>query len=214
MELKDMPYWGEKKPLSKFEAYLDLCDRKNKGHPILISELARDWDWHRNTVKKFVEDSKERVQLSVQESVQAKRRSKNGLSEMRVQENVQANVQPKTITINSKAKEVFISHFLSVFGEAYYWEAKDAVNMDKLVKKISNSRKERELTIDDDSVLNALKVFLEMIKDDWVLKNFTVPIINLKYNSLVSQAKESVKKGMDVGMRYDGNTKYDKSKLW
>jgi hypothetical protein len=214
MELKDMPYWGEKKSLSKFEAYLDLCDRKNKGHPILISELARDWDWHRNTVKKFIEDSKYRVQLRVQESVQAKRLSRKGLSEMRVQDSVQTNVQQKTITINSKAKKLFMDHFQNVFGEAYYWEAKDAVNMDKLVKKISNSRKERELTIDDDSVLSAFKVFLEMIKDDWVLKNFTVPIINSKYNSLVSQAKESVKKGMDVGMKYDGNTKYDKSKLW
>lgn len=56
MKLKDMPYWGEKKPLSKFEAYLDLCDRKNKGHPIQISELAREWEWHRNTVRKFIED--------------------------------------------------------------------------------------------------------------------------------------------------------------
>lgn len=216
MELSDMPHWGDKRVFSKFEAYLDLCDKKNKGHPFVISELARVWNWHRNTVKKIIEDFESGVQASVQVSVQAKKRSVNGLSEMRVQTSVQERVQPKTVTINAKAKELFMNHFQKVFGEAYYWEAKDAVNMDRLIKKLTNSRKKRELTVDDDSVLNALSVFLEKIKDEWVLQNFTVPIISSKYNSLVSQMKEAAKKGMDVGVSLTNNdpNKYRESKTW
>ena len=216
MELSDMPHWGEKRVFSKFEAYLDLCDKKNKGHPFVISELARDWNWHRNTVRRIIDDFESDVQVSVQVSVQAKKRSTKGLSGMHVQESVQVSVQPKTITINSKAKELFMEYYQKVFGEAYYWEAKDAVNMDKLIKKLTNSRKKRELSIDDDSVLNALKVFLEKIRDEWVLRNFTVPIISSKYNSLVSQMKEAAKKGMDVGVSLTSNdpNKYKESKTW
>jgi len=216
MELSDMPHWGEKRVFSKFEAYLDLCDKKNKGHHFIISELARVWNWHRNTVKKIIEDFERGVQVNVQVNVQAKRRSTKGLNEMRVQESVQASVQPKKVTINFKAKELFMNHFQKIFGEAYYWEAKDAVNMDRLIKKLTNSRKKRELSIDDDSVLNALRVFLEKIKDEWVHQNFTVPIISSKYNSLVSQMKEAAKKGMDVGVNLTNNdpNKYKESKTW
>jgi len=56
MELSDMPHWGEKRVFSKFEAYLDFMDKKNKGHPISIRQLADKWEWSKSNVSRFVSE--------------------------------------------------------------------------------------------------------------------------------------------------------------
>ena len=92
--------------------------------------------------------------------------------------------------LNGGARKVFESFFNKTYGSAYYWSAKDAGHMTKLLKKIQFARNSRGLPIDDDSTLKALGLFLESIKDDWILQNFTVSVINSKYNEIVSQARQ------------------------
>ena len=70
---------------------------------------------------------------------------------------------------------------------SYYWSAKDAGNMSSLLKKLKFQREKKNLPIDDQGVLNALKYLLDSITDGWILENFSVTNINSKFNEIVSQ---------------------------
>ncbi|WP_300878000.1 DUF4373 domain-containing protein, partial [uncultured Bacteroides sp.] len=91
--------------------------------------------------------------------------------------------------INIKARSIFEEHFKAAYGNEYYWVAKDAGNMSKLLQKITFSREKKQMPVDDDSVLYALKILLSSIRDNWLLENFSVANLNSKYNEIVSQAK-------------------------
>ena len=94
-------------------------------------------------------------------------------------------------TIISKAREIFEQYYEKTYGQSYYWEAKDAKNMGDLLRKITFSRKNRKvpLTVDDDSILDAFRIFLESINKNWIHSNFSVPKINSQYNEIISEIK-------------------------
>ncbi len=99
---------------------------------------------------------------------------------------------PKIVT---RAREIFEAYYEQEYESAYYWEAKDAVAMKKLLQKISYSREHRPvpLPIDDDSVLAALGQFLERINKSWVMDNFSVSTINSQYNNIISEIRNASK---------------------
>ncbi|MDR0384527.1 MAG: hypothetical protein LBH60_00445 [Prevotellaceae bacterium] len=97
----------------------------------------------------------------------------------------------KSTKLNNSARIVFETHFLETFGSEYYWTAKDAGNMRKLIEKLKFQREKKGLENDDDNVLYALKVFLESIRDGWIFENFSVPNINSKFNEIISNAKKN-----------------------
>ena len=92
-------------------------------------------------------------------------------------------------SLNANARKAFEEHFRNTFGEEYYWTAKDAGNMSQLLRKLTFSQEQRQMPVDDASVLYALQVFLTSVKDSWLLDNFSVANINSKYNEIVSHAK-------------------------
>lgn len=94
-------------------------------------------------------------------------------------------------TLQSKARDLFEAHYKNLYGESYYWTAKDAGNMKQLLNKIKFSREQREnpLPVDDDSLLDALEKFLNVINKSWVMDNFSVSNINSQYNCIVSEVK-------------------------
>ena len=94
-------------------------------------------------------------------------------------------------TIITKAREIFEHYYERTYGQSYYWEAKDAKNMGDLLRKITFSRKNRKvpLAIDDDSILEAFRTFLESINKNWIHSNFSVPKINSQYNEIISEIK-------------------------
>ena len=92
--------------------------------------------------------------------------------------------------INSKARLLFEDYFRATFSNEYYWTPKDAGAMSQLLKKINFSREQKRMSTDDDSMIKALKAFLESIKDTWILEHFSVAIINSKYNEIVASAKD------------------------
>ena len=95
----------------------------------------------------------------------------------------------------TKGRERFEKRYSDLFsGSVYYWQAKDAVAMDALTKKIIHSRKQKGMGVEQDEVLDALEKFLESISDPWLLKNFSVTNINSKYNEIVAQAKANITK--------------------
>lgn len=98
-------------------------------------------------------------------------------------------IPPEGEGINIKSRSVFESYVKSTFDTDYYWTEKDAGSMSKLLKKIRFSRNQKGMPVDDDSLLYALQSLLSSIHDDWILKNFSVAIINSKYNEIVNQAR-------------------------
>ncbi len=99
---------------------------------------------------------------------------------------------PKLVT---RAREIFETFYAQEYESAYYWEAKDAVAMKRLLQKISFSREHRQtpLPIDDDSVLGALKQFLSSIEKAWLRDNFSVTNIDSQYNNIISEIRNRSK---------------------
>lgn len=95
--------------------------------------------------------------------------------------------EPKEI--NSKARSLFESYVKTVFFTDYYWTAKDAGAMTKLLQKITFSRTQKEMPVDNDSMLYALEKFLSSVKEGWIFENFSVTNLNSKYNEIVAQAR-------------------------
>lgn len=91
-------------------------------------------------------------------------------------------------TLNTKARQVFEAHYKATFEQDYYWSAKDAGNMSKLLDKLKYQRAQKGLTNEDAEVLDALSAFLNTIHDGWVFDNFSVANINSKFNELRAQA--------------------------
>lgn len=101
----------------------------------------------------------------------------------------------KELTLVHKAREVFEKYYQEIYEDSYYWEAKDAVSMKRLLKKITFGRTNRPkpLPCDDDSLLQALDVFLRMINKSWLMNNFSVCKIDSQYNEIVSEIKNKNK---------------------
>lgn len=108
---------------------------------------------------------------------------------------------PKIVT---RAREIFEAYYEQEYESAYYWEAKDAVAMKKLLQKISYSREHRTvpLPIDDDSVLDALTKFLSSIEKAWLRDNFSVTNISSQYNNIVSEIRNR-SKSLTPNVRYN-----------
>lgn len=96
---------------------------------------------------------------------------------------------PKGEGLNFKSRSLFEKYFSSTFGSDYYWTAKDAGAMSQLLQKITFSRIQKEMPVDDDSMLYALQILLSSIKEGWIFENFSVTNINSKYNEIVAQAR-------------------------
>jgi hypothetical protein len=106
--------------------------------------------------------------------------------------------------IHSLCRELFENHFRDVFGDEYYWTAKDAGNMSSLLGKIKFRREKKGMPNETGDMLDALKSLLLSIKDGWLFENFSVSNINSKFNEILSKAKE----------QRDGTNQKSKLKLY
>ncbi|MCL1933271.1 MAG: DUF4373 domain-containing protein [Candidatus Azobacteroides sp.] len=96
----------------------------------------------------------------------------------------------KDDSLNAEARKVFEEHYRNVFSEDYYWTAKDAGNMTKLLNALKYRLTKKGLPDDTGDVVNALQSFLESVSDKWILDNYSVPVIFSKFNEIIAQAKE------------------------
>ena len=93
--------------------------------------------------------------------------------------------------LNKRAREVFEKFFLEKYGTTYYWSAKDAGNMTRLLNAIRFSRENRPkpLPTDVDNLIKALQLFLSSITKKWINSNFSVSMISSHYNEIISELK-------------------------
>lgn len=101
------------------------------------------------------------------------------------------------VVLNKRAHEVFEKIYQELYGTTYYWTAKDAGQMTKLLNAIKFSRQNRPLPLqnDTDSVINALEKFLLSINKTWINDNFSVAMIASHYNEIISELKNKKNNG-------------------
>lgn len=129
----------------------------------------------------------------------------DGNAEMEVSEISESTVAK---SLNATAREIFEARYLEVTEKEYYWEAKDAGAMTRLLKKIRYSREQRKMPTDDMAMANALAMFLTGIDDAWVLQHFTTTTIDSKYNDIRSQARKRITDGAK-----DNISEYERGRL-
>ena len=117
--------------------------------------------------------------------------------------------KPKEKTLNAKAKDVFEEYYKTTFGNLYYWTAKDAGNMPKLLQKIKFQIGD---VATDEDILQSLKHLLSSITDNWILEHLSVPLLNSKYNEILPKTKKHTDFSMSVnsGWKYED---FDPTKL-
>jgi biotin operon repressor len=95
----------------------------------------------------------------------------------------------KDVSLATRAQEIFMAYFQQEYGEAYAWRTKDMVAIKDILSKITYSRSHKTppQAIDEDSVLNAFKVFINSIQKSWVKDNFSLPTINSQYNNIITE---------------------------
>lgn len=101
------------------------------------------------------------------------------------------------VVLNKRAREVFEKIYQELYGTTYYWTAKDAGQMTKLLNAIKFSRQNRPLPLqnDIDSVIDALEKFLLSINKTWINDNFSVAMIASHYNEIISELKNKKNNG-------------------
>lgn len=95
--------------------------------------------------------------------------------------------------IRSEGKQFFLSCYQSKTGSEFYWEVKDAAALNTLLKKISAKVHEKFPHLENESaefgekLLSGYQIILTNIKDKWILDNYSLTIINSKFNEIYSQ---------------------------
>lgn len=141
------------------------------------------------TPPKGVDKAKEKELLEKEEALRVlEEELKKREAELGTQsDNPPSKPKKRPNPLNSEARKLFEERYQALFSSNYYWSAKDAGNMSSLLKKLKFQREKKNLPIDDQGVLNALKYLLDSITDGWILENFSVTNINSKFNEIVSQ---------------------------
>ena len=141
------------------------------------------------TPPKGVDKAKEKELLEKEEALRVlEEELKKREAELGAQsDNPPSKPKKRPNPLNSEARKLFEERYQVLFSSNYYWSAKDAGNMSSLLKKLKFQREKKNLPIDDQGVLNALKYLLDSITDGWILENFSVTNINSKFNEIVSQ---------------------------
>lgn len=181
-------------------------------YPASISFLMQRWGWSEKKVRLFLDKLKHREMITTDrkqgmnvitickyDEYNSTKGEARGIARGEARGNKKKKdkeidnnnppIPPEGEGINIKSRSVFESYVKSTFDTDYYWTEKDAGSMNKLLKKIRFSRNQKGMPVDDDSLLYALQSLLSSIHDDWILKNFSVAIINSKYNEIVNQAR-------------------------
>lgn len=135
------------------------------------------------TKEKYIEESKENIFPTSPDGAAGSDTQKRSSSKSK-----------KEPTLISKARYAFEAYFRDSFEAEYYWTAKDAKNMKDLLKKICFARASKNMSTDDDSLVEGMKALLDSIGNNFVLENFTVPIINSQYNAIVAHARTAKNK--------------------
>lgn len=110
--------------------------------------------------------------------------------------------------MQKQAIEIWLVFYKFHTGEKYIFSGKDMFHLKQLLQKVKIKTEERGLEPTEENILNSLKMFLNTVKDPWILSHLEVALINSKFNSLyVSAIKNSplgIERAIDNAIRKYG----------
>lgn len=183
-----------KEPFSWWQAWFDLILLAASSHEekgcVHVSErvLSERWKWKRGKVRAFLEKETQlgKIEISRQRSGNILKIPKFGKY---VRRKRLLSETLETIPLLTVARELFERFYEQFYGEAYYWTAKDSSAINTLLEKIKHARIRKGMGVAQSELVQAFQLFLESITDKWILENFSISVINSKYNEIVAQAK-------------------------
>lgn len=190
--------WGwSKGKVDRFLRSLTEDGRINVTHSNVINCIQIvNYEKYQGKYEKDAEEKPSPVEKEFQKITEQLQEIKSQLAAMGEKEEKKSKKKKDADPLVTGGREIFEKKYFELYGESYYWQAKDAVAVKSLTNKIANSRKARGKSTETGDLLKALEVFLSCINDEWIMKNFSVTIINAKYNEIVSQVK-SKRNGID-----------------
>lgn len=101
-------------------------------------------------------------------------------------------VKPKTDNVFNDCKALFFRFYERETGLAYSFTGMDGRALKELIGKVQSII---NFPAKDETVINTFRLLLEKLPD-WYRKNaFSLPVINRKFNEIVSSIKQSNEKG-------------------
>lgn len=92
--------------------------------------------------------------------------------------------------LHDELKNIFLTGYYKLLGRNYIWSAKDNRALGQLIAKMRLHHNDKLTT---DEMKQAIRDFFYIpfkIKNDWYSKNFSMPIINSKFNELMNEQTE------------------------
>lgn len=112
---------------------------------------------------------------------------------------IKSNNIPEVQKLRGDCKDSFLKIYKEKFQTEFYWGPKDATNLIRLIDKITFKVKEKFPGKESpEKVYEAFNLVLLQIKDQWVLSNFSIPVINSKFNEIFTQLKNGTGKSIAV----------------
>lgn len=104
-------------------------------------------------------------------------------------------------SLHSILKSCFLDKYKDLTGESYYWTAKDGSATSQLIQKIKFTFKSKDTEADDEKIYDAFSILLDNLPE-WYKNNFSMAIINSKYNEIINEIKNSKKNVSKISDEY------------
>ena len=95
----------------------------------------------------------------------------------------------------NELKKTFLEFYKLKTENEYYFTAKDANNLKQLGRKLFHSIRNKGDTPSIQDAVSALSYIMQHHNDKWIDANFSIPILNSKYNEIISGIKQRHVKG-------------------
>ena len=109
--------------------------------------------------------------------------------------NVNESIIEDSKELFNELKKTFLEFYKLKTENEYYFTAKDASNLKQLGKKLIHSIRNKGDTPAVQDAVNALSYIMQHHNDKWIDANFSIPILNSKYNEIISGIKQRHVKG-------------------
>ena len=96
--------------------------------------------------------------------------------------------------------DIWLKFYRDKTGQNYILDGKQCSHLKQLVKKISVKTTEHSIAPSDENILNSFRAFLYSIKNQWIIDNLDISIVNSKFNVIYNEAinKSFINRGQQI----------------
>ena len=101
--------------------------------------------------------------------------------------------EPKVYSLQYRCQTYFLQEYEKYKGTSYRFNKVDAANLKGIIDGLKYMQKQEQQPYDDDSIEVAFQIFINSLicikPDNWIDANFSLPVINSKFNIIYAQLK-------------------------